>query len=113
MIDAGFYNTEDGYRVIISGHADYAPRGEDVVCGAASGVFYAFCGYLYNFCREGLKVHSVKDGFADVECGENGSEAVKMALLGLWQLAITYPENVSVHNGAFNWRMNAGRDVSA
>jgi uncharacterized protein YsxB (DUF464 family) len=113
LINAEFFKTDEGYRVVISGHADYAEHGKDVVCGAASGVFYAFCGYIYNFCKEGLRVHAVRDGYADVECGENACEAVKMALLGLWQLAITYPKNVAVHNNAFDWHMNSGRELSA
>jgi len=46
MIDAGFFKEEDGFRVIISGHANYAPEGEDIVCSAVSALFYALAGYL-------------------------------------------------------------------
>ena len=33
-------------RVTLRGHADYAPRGEDIVCAAASALVFALIGAL-------------------------------------------------------------------
>ena len=45
MIVADFTRTSRGYKIRIEGHALYAKEGEDVVCSAVSGIFYALCGY--------------------------------------------------------------------
>ena len=33
-------------RMTLRGHADYAPRGEDIVCAAASALVFALIGAL-------------------------------------------------------------------
>lgn len=113
MIKARFSRTlSGGVRLRISGHAGYSDSGDDIVCAAASGIFYSLCGYLYNFCPENLKIYALQSGLADIECGREGDEAMKMALLGLWQVAIEYPQCVSVENAAFAWKMRSALDVS-
>ncbi len=36
----------EGMELSASGHADYAPRGEDIVCAAVSALLFGFLSYL-------------------------------------------------------------------
>ena len=102
MIKADFYRTENGLRVSLDGHSGYSEVGSDIVCAAVSGIFYALVGYLMNTKREGLIIHSILSGCGDVECSEEGEEAMKLAYIGLLQIAMTYPQNLAVVNRAFS-----------
>ncbi len=113
MIDVNiFRNEKGGIRLDISGHASHDDENADIVCAAVSSVFYSLSGYLYNFCKENLKIHALTNGHADIECGFDGEEAMKMAFLGIWQLALSYPQHLHVKNRAFNWKMRSCVDVS-
>ena len=113
MIDVNiFRNERGGIRLDISGHAERGEESAELVCAAVSSVFYSLSGYLYNFCKENLKIHVLTSGHADIECGIEGEEAMKMALLGIWQLALSYPQHLYVRNSAFNWKMRSCIDVS-
>ena len=113
MIDVNIFRNENhGIRLDISGHATHGEEHADLVCAAVSSVFYSLCGYLYNFCKDNLKIYSLTNGHADIECGIEGEEAMKMALLGIWQLALGYPQHVHVSNRAFFWKMRSCIDVS-
>jgi len=104
MINVEFTKGNDGVRLIIKGHAGYSKGGnDDIVCAAISGIFYALCGYLSNLKKEGYSLNRAEPGYADVECGYEGEEAMKLACIGIWQIALTYPQCVKVHNLAWNW----------
>lgn len=36
MIKVEMMDTDKGYSLAVSGHADYAPEGQDIVCAAVS-----------------------------------------------------------------------------
>ena len=108
MITASFTRNETGLRLALSGHAIYCESGDDIVCAAVSGIFYALCGYLANTHKEGLIIHSIRPGCGDVECDASGEEAMRFACIGLLQIALTYPENLAVINSAFNWKIKQG-----
>ena len=109
MISARFYRSgEDNLRLTVSGHAGYSDGGDDIVCAAVSGIFYALSGYLANF-GGGIRIISIDSGFADIECSHAGEEAMKQACIGLLQMQATYPDFVSVDNSVWNWRINAAR----
>ena len=105
MIDADFSRTQQGFKVRIVGHAGYGGEGEDIVCAAVSGIFYALCGYAANFKPRSIKVNAIESGLADIECGLDCEEQLKLACLGIWQIANTYPGHVRVNNGAWNWHL--------
>ena len=110
MIKAKFSRCEDGYiRLQIDGHAGYGEEGDDIVCAAVSGIFYSLCGYLSNFCSEGTSLDRLSSGCADVSCGQDGEEAMKLACIGIWQISLTYPGYVEVENNAWSWKMNPCR----
>ncbi len=105
MIVADFTKSSRGYRIRIEGHANYSDEGEDAVCAAVSGIFYALCGYLLNFKKGSFDVLSIGCGLADLECGEDCEASLQQACLGLWQVACQYPEHVKVNIDAWRWRM--------
>lgn len=113
MINVTITKSDEGrIRLEILGHASCDEEGGEAVCAGVSSVFYALSGYLYNFCKEDLKVNAFKSGHADIECGHGGEEAMKMAFLGLWQLSLSYPQHVHAANNAFSWRMRECVDVA-
>ena len=105
MISADFTKKDGRVRLILSGHAGYSDGGSDIVCAAVSGLFYALVGYLSNMKKEGLVIRSMASGSGDVECSEEGEEAMKLACIGLVQIALGYPNHLSVNNRAFSWRI--------
>jgi uncharacterized protein YsxB (DUF464 family) len=106
MITAKFTKNESGIRLTIDGHAGYSKDGcDDIVCAAVSGIFYALCGYLSNLKKKNYLLNSAEAGYADVECGYDGEEAMKLACIGIWQISLSYPECVRVNNSAWDWRM--------
>lgn len=106
MITADFTRTEGGYRLRIQGHATESEPCASLVCAAASGIFYALCGYLVNRKKEGLSIRSMAAGDGDVVCASAGEEAMRFACIGLLQLALTYPAHLAVINRAFDWEEN-------
>ena len=92
-------------RLTLCGHANYAPYGSDIVCAAASGIIYALIGYLVNLGKGNFKINAVKEGYADLLCGEEYTEQLKLVLMGLVQLEATYPGYISVSEGVFNWKI--------
>ena len=97
---------EDAYlRLTLAGHANYAPCGSDIVCAGASGLIYALIGYLVNLGKVNFKINAVREGYADLLCGEEYTEQVKLVVLGLIQLEATYPGHISVSESVFNWKI--------
>lgn len=105
MIVADFSKTLLGYRLRIEGHAEYASDGNDIVCSAVSGIFYALCGYLVNFKRDSVKVRKLGNGVADIECDDECESYLQLTCLGLYQISRQYPMNVAVINRAWAWKM--------
>lgn len=102
MICARFSRDESGLRACICGHAGYSDSGTDIVCAAVSGLVYALVGYLANESVR-LRVNSLCSGRADIECGTDGEEAMKLCCIGLLQIALSYPGTLSVDGGAWGW----------
>ena len=95
------YTKDDGWHELaIEGHANYSDCGRDIVCAGVSAIAYTLIGFLEN------KEEDVEDmGGSIVDSGEfylscKGSKVVdlayEMAVVGLWQIANTYPDNVSI-----------------
>ena len=110
MISAEFYRSEDGFTLRMRGHADPESSSGNLVCAAASGIFYALIGYLANEC-EGMRIRALSPGDALVECRADGEAAMKQACIGLIQLALTYPESVEVVSPAWGWKITPAQSV--
>ena len=107
MIHASFFHEDCGFRVIIEGHANYAPEGQDIVCASVSSLLYALIGYLRT-CGDGrCRVHKLKKGYAEMSCSFECEEFLRMACIGILQISEQYPECVRVHNGIWRSRLCA------
>ena len=112
MINADFTRSKNGFKLRIEGHAQHGAEGEDIVCAAVSGIFYALCGYIINFRPGSIKVNALESGLADIECGSDCEDQLQLTCLGLWQIASTYPSHMKVGIGAWNWKMITGANRS-
>ncbi len=115
MIDAGFFKEDDGFRVIITGHAGYAPEGQDIVCASVSSLLYATIGYLSTLKASKCRVHKLQKGYAEMSCSALGEEALRMTCIGILQVSEQYPHHVRVHNEIWKSRFGApkGADMAA
>ena len=110
MISAVFDRCDGGFVFKMQGHADKSDSSGELVCAAASGIFYSLIGYLANDC-EGLKIKALSPGDAVVECCEDGESAMKQACIGLIQLALTYPESIEVVSSAWGWSLTRSSNI--
>ena len=51
------------------------------------------------------KICAVEYGHADIICDPDCEEALKLACMGIYEVALTYPDHVKVENGLWNWKM--------
>lgn len=112
MIDAGFFKENDGFRVIITGHAGYATEGQDIVCASVSTLFYTMVGYLHTLKGSKCKVHKLQKGYAEMSCSAVGEEALRMTCIGILQVSEQYPQCVRLHNEIWKSRFGAHNGVS-
>lgn len=80
-------------RMTVQGHADYAPRGEDIVCAAMSALVYALIGALEE--SDLLREVIVRPGFATV-AAKKEDKAFDVVRCGIGQIAARYPQCVKV-----------------
>lgn len=88
MIRAVF--TKD--RLTLTGHADYAPYGQDIVCAAVSALTYALIAALQE--KDLVRELVVRSGYVTVAAQESCEAEFAMIRCGLAQLAGRYPQNV-------------------
>lgn len=105
MIRVCLEREEKDLRLTLCGHANYAPCGSDIVCAAASGILYALIGYLVNLGKVNFRINALRAGYADLLCGEEYAEILKLVAIGLVQLEATYPGYISVNESIWNWKI--------
>ncbi len=99
MIRAIYHKEEDAHLLMLSGHAEYADHGEDIVCAGASSIVYALLGWLENHSEDLEYVNAdVHAGDVKIACegGEKTAAVFEMTAIGLLQLADSYPDHVSI-----------------
>ncbi len=93
MTRISFYEKNGHFGVKASGHASGNPS----VCAAISGIMYALAGYLQN---AECAMQRVKLNAADAEIEFSGGEAEAavylMTVIGLMQIAKSYPEYAEI-----------------
>lgn len=80
-------------RVTVMGHAGYAPKGQDIVCAAASALVFALIGSLRQ--EENLREVVIRPGYVTAAKGPCRAE-LELVRCGLAQLAAQYPQCVEV-----------------
>lgn len=91
-------------RLSIRGHAGYHP-GCDIVCAGVSAIAFALLGWLSNNPESITETRRSQWSEGSVELdilGDKGLRtAFQMAVIGLWQIAGQYPDNVQISGKSF------------
>lgn len=89
---------EDVYRVEISGHAEYAPEGQDIVCAAVSALALALHSYLAAHSEVCICAGRQSGGHARFTFRRTRSSqaAYEMTAMGLSAIAAEYPDHVRI-----------------
>lgn len=96
MINITVNRNNDEYKLSMIGHANFS-TGNDIVCAGASAIAYSLIGFLGNNA-DGTDI-TEKSGNLNIVCRNADPKieaAFEMAVIGLLQLELTYPKNVSV-----------------
>ena len=90
--------THTGRRIAISGHAGYAPPGQDIVCAAISTLVQTFIASVEELTEDNLK-SEITAGNAVVEYGnltEKGKLLLDSFFVGIRMIADSYPHYVQL-----------------
>lgn len=98
MIRARYRTDGTAHSLILTGHANYAEAGKDIVCAGCSAIVYALLGWLENHVDD-LAYSSTNvepgDTWAYCEGGSDTAIAFEMAAIGLEQIANAYPDHMA------------------
>lgn len=96
MIVVSYEKSRESCTLRVEGHAGYAARGSDIVCAAASILFYTLANYLS--ARKEAEVQVTKrNGDALLTArGEEAGKGLALILTGFFLLQESYPEYVRV-----------------
>lgn len=98
----------DKHELVISGHAGYGKKGKDIVCAAASMIFYNLCEVLQRHKDEAFKekinieIKKGKNGMASVSCLPSSEYKSLIeydfyfALIGYETLKSKYPNFINI-----------------
>lgn len=99
MVRATYTVNENTYTLSVSGHANYAEYGKDIVCAGVSSLVQALIGWIEeNSWKAECLTVDPKAGEVVISC-EGGNEVAAvfyMASIGLEQIADSYPDYVQI-----------------
>ena len=84
--------------ITITGHAGYAPHGQDIVCSAVSALTQTFIASVEELTDDKIK-HAIMAGNAFIKYGDLSKEARLLLgsfFVGLEMIANTYPDYVQI-----------------
>lgn len=88
--------------ITVTGHAGYAPQGQDIVCAAVSALSYTLAASIETLTADAMQCR-MSPGMVDIRHG-NLSEAAQLLVdsffCGVEAIARTYPEYVVVEPAA-------------
>lgn len=94
--------TEYDNAVIVSGHAGYAPPGQDIVCSAVSALTQTLIASLIELTdckiKSDLRQGNVVIEYTDLT--EDAQILLKSFFIGVEGVAFAYPENVKISRKA-------------
>jgi uncharacterized protein YsxB (DUF464 family) len=85
-------------RITASGHAGYAPIGQDIVCAAFSTVLQAFLASVEELTHDEIKAE-IRAGNAVIEYGnlsESGNLLLSSFFIAVNGIAASYPEHIKI-----------------
>lgn len=87
---------QDGTK--ISGHAGYAPQGQDIVCAAVSALVQTLIRSVQDLGSDKIE-YDISPGRADIRWGDLSEESktlVDSFFIGICMIADEYPDNVRI-----------------
>ena len=87
---------KDGIK--ISGHANYAEAGKDIVCAGVTALTQALIRSMEDLTGDEIK-HEISPGRADIHCGdlsEEGKLLVDSFFIGVCLIADEFPDHVRI-----------------
>lgn len=87
---------KDGIQ--ISGHADYAESGKDIVCAGVTALTQTLIGSIEDLTRDEIK-YEISSGRADIHYGnlsEEGKLLVDSFFIGVCLIADEFPDHVRI-----------------
>ena len=87
---------KDGIQ--ISGHADYAEAGKDIVCAGVTALMQTLIKSIGDLTRDEIE-YEISPGRADIHCGnlsKEGKLLVDSFFIGVCQIADEFPDHVRI-----------------
>ena len=104
MTEVAYWKDGAGTHYLsVTGHANWAAAGNDIVCAALSAISYTLLGFLLNAEEDTEELSQETDsGRVVILCKGNQriDTAFEMALIGYLQIEKQYPHHVRVVNAA-------------
>jgi uncharacterized protein YsxB (DUF464 family) len=85
-------------KIFITGHAEYAPRGQDIVCAAVSTLTQVFVASIEELTEDNIRT-DIRAGNAVIEyknLSDRAQVLMDSFLLGLEMIAQNYPHHVRI-----------------
>lgn len=97
MITVEIKRGDGGFCTLCAtGHADYAPYGQDIVCASVSALIGAFCAFLEQK-EKGVRIKDDGDTLSALWTWDKRTEpALDMLVLGLGGVEAQYPEHLKL-----------------
>lgn len=96
MIVVSYEKSRESCTLRVEGHAGYAARGSDIVCAAASILFYTLANHLSERKEAEVQVTKRNGGAFLTARGEEAEKDLALILTGFFLLQESYPEHVRV-----------------
>ena len=95
----------DGSKIVVEGHAGFAPPGQDIVCAGVSALTQTLVQAL-DVLAPGEAVFHIEQGKAAIQFQTHSEKSRLLArsfFIGVEMIAQTYPENVSLTRTDQTW----------
>ena len=99
MVRAKYIVDENTHTLTVTGHANFAEYGKDIVCAGISSLVQALIGWIEeNFQKDACVMVDSEKGKVIVACegGDDVAAVFYMASIGLEQIADSYPDHVQI-----------------
>ena len=99
MIEIRYIRSKAMHSLSITGHAENAEHGHNIVCAGVSAVTYALVGYMINYANDDDYHIQLESGDGTIMCyrKDNTDTAFDVAMSGYRLIAHNYPNEVIVH----------------
>lgn len=91
--------TDELIKLDMTGHAEYAEKGSDIVCSAISTLEFILYGYVETNPNEAfMKRYDTDTGYSYMRIIPKGSgiyEVIKSITIGFENIALEYPNNIN------------------